>query len=174
MNSREEQKNKWDHRFLELVQLVASWSKDPSTKTGAVIVDSDRRVVSVGYNGLAKGVYDNRERYADRDVKYKMIVHCERNAIIFAHRDLAGCTLYTYPFMSCAPCAGMVIQSGITRCVAPRNENPRWIEDFEISKQMFEEAGVALSLLEFSSLGGTSWSAGDLNNANFGVASNET
>lgn len=109
----------WDRRFIEMAKLVASWSKDPSTQTGAVIVDPRRRVVSVGYNGFARGVEDTPERYADRETKYKLIVHCERNALLFAGRDLKGCTLYTWPFMSCATCAAVVIQSGITRCVAP-------------------------------------------------------
>ena len=67
---------KWDLRFIELAKLVSTWSKDPSTQTGAVIVDPNRRVVSVGYNGFPIGVDDDPERYANRDLKYKMIVHC--------------------------------------------------------------------------------------------------
>lgn len=88
------------------------------------------------------------ERYADRDLKYKMIVHCERNAIIYARQDLKGCTLYTWPFMSCAPCAAMVIQAGVKEVVAPKNDNPRWQADFAIATQMFAEAGVAVRLLD--------------------------
>lgn len=86
---------KWDLRYLEMAKLVASWSKDPSTRTGAVIADPDNCIVATGYNGFARGVKDSRERYANRELKYKMIVHCERNAIIYARRDLTGCTLYT-------------------------------------------------------------------------------
>ena len=51
---------KWDKRFLELAKLVGSWSKDPSTKVGAVIVDCNNRIISVGYNGFPKGVKDNK------------------------------------------------------------------------------------------------------------------
>jgi hypothetical protein len=40
----------------------------------------------------------------------------------------------------------MIIQSGITRHVAPYSENPRWIEQFELAKAQFAEAGVTLSL----------------------------
>lgn len=141
---------KWDRRFLEMARLVASWSKDPSTQTGAVIVDRDNRVVSVGYNGFPKGVKDNPARYADRETKYKMIVHCERNAILFARRDLSRCTLYTWPFMSCSQCAGLVIQSGIRRCVAPPipdHLKDRWGEDMKLGRSMFEEAGVELCIL---------------------------
>ena len=144
-----EQQNKWDLRYLGLAQFIAQWSKDPSTKTGAVIVSKLGSIVSVGYNGFARGVIDTEERLSNREEKYKMIVHCERNAIIFAQRDLTDCTLYTYPFMSCGPCAGMVIQTGIKRCVAPINNNPRWTADFELTKTMFNEAGIKLDLLEY-------------------------
>ncbi len=148
-----QRQQKWDLRYLELAKHVAQWSKDPSTQTGAVIVDPKiivpvGSVVALGYNGLAKGVEDTDERLSNRDTKYKMIVHCERNAIIFAQRSLAGCTLYTWPFMSCAVCAAMVIQTGITRCVAPRNANPRWIDDFKLTEQMFLEAEVKLDLYD--------------------------
>jgi|SRR5271170_6623263 len=139
---------KWDARYLELAKHIAQWSKDPSTKTGAVIVSPQGAVVSVGYNGFARGVNDTDERLNDRETKYKLVVHCERNAIIFAQRDLTGCTLYTWPFMSCSPCAGMVIQAGITRCVAPQNDNPRWQEDFKLSQQQFAEAGVVLDFTD--------------------------
>jgi dCMP deaminase len=130
-----------------MARFISEWSKDPSTKTGAVIVDHKGFVVSVGYNGFARGVGDSPERWNNRELKYKLVVHCERNAIIFARRDLTGCTLYTWPFMSCAPCAGMVIQAGITRCVAPYSDNPRWLADFELTKQMFSETGVVLDLV---------------------------
>lgn len=141
-----DRQEKWDQRYLELAELVSTWSKDPSTRTGAVIVGPDNFLISVGYNGFPRLVQDSLDRLDNRDLKYKMIVHCERNAIIAAKRDLAGCTLYTYPFMSCAPCAGMVIQAGISRCVAPFNDNPRWQEDFKLTQQMFKEARVELTL----------------------------
>ncbi len=139
--------NRWDLRYLQMARFVSSFSKDPSTKTGAVIVAPNKSVVSMGYNGFAQGVDDSDERLNNRELKYKLVVHCERNAIIFAQRDLSGCTLYTWPFMSCAPCAGMVIQAGITRVVAPQNDNPRWVADFELSRQMFNEAKVQVDFL---------------------------
>lgn len=140
-------RRKWDIRFLELAKFISTWSKDPSSQTGAVIVD-DKSIISVGYNGLPRGVHDTADRLNNRELKYKLIVHCERNAIIWAHRDLSGCTLYTWPFMSCAPCAAIVIQAGITRCVAPKNDNPRWVEDFKLSEMMYKEAGVELTLID--------------------------
>lgn len=138
----------WDKWFVNMARYVSTASKDPSTQTGAVITDSKRRVLSVGYNGLAQGVEDLPERLNNRELKYKIIVHCERNALLFANRSLEGCTLYTWPFMSCSTCAAMVIQAGIKRCVAPWSDNPRWKDDFELSTQMFKEAGVEVTLMD--------------------------
>lgn len=138
----------WDKRYLDLAEYISEWSKDPSTKVGAVIVDMDNCIVSLGYNGLPRYVSDLPERLENRDLKYKMIVHGEVNAMAFAERSLRGCTLYTYPFMPCSNCAGQVIQRGITRVVSYVNDNPRWTEAFALTQQMFAEAGVELVLLE--------------------------
>ncbi len=138
---------KWDQRFIELAKHIAGWSKDPSTQCGAVIVDSKRRIVSIGYNGLAQGVEDLPERLNNREIKYKMFLHAERNALLFASRPLQDCTIYIWPFMSCAACAAMVIQAGITREVAPHSDNPRWVAEFELAKEQFKEAGVELHLV---------------------------
>ena len=137
----------WDQRFLDLAQLVASWSLDPSTKVGAVIVDADRRIVSTGYNGFPQGVADLPERLHDRDIKLDMIVHAEVNAILFAKRDLRGCVLYTWPFQPCSRCAAIVIQTGIKKVVAPECNNSRWTASFELSRKMFTEAGVEVQLI---------------------------
>lgn len=109
---------KWDLRFLGLAKNIASWSHDPSTKTGAVIVRPDRTVASVGFNGFPKGMRDDPELYADREVKYSRVVHCEMCALLFC-RDplpLTGCTLYTTG-PSCDRCAVHMIQAGIRRFV---------------------------------------------------------
>ena len=134
---------KWDLRFLEMSELVSLWSKDPSTKVGSVIVDNDRRVISLGYNGFPKGVADN-DRLNDREEKYKIVVHAERNALLFANTDVKNCSIFTYPFMPCPICAGMIIQSGISRVVSFKSNNERWEKDFEISRKMFQEADIQL------------------------------
>lgn len=139
---------KWDKRYLALAEHIAQWSKDPSTKTGAIIVDSNNRVVSIGYNGFPRGVNDSPERLENREIKYKIIVHCERNALLFARGTVDGCRLYTWPFMSCAPCAAMVIQAGIAEVIAPVSDNSRWIEDFKLAQTLFSEAGVRVRLLD--------------------------
>lgn len=139
--------NKWDLRFLDLADHISQWSRDPSTKVGAVVTDQDNRIVSVGYNGFPKGISDGVEKYEDRGYKYKVIVHGEMNAILFAQKFLKGCTLYTHPFMPCSNCASMIIQSGIKRVVSRQNHPERWSDSFKITKQLFNEAGVILDLL---------------------------
>jgi dCMP deaminase len=135
--------NKWDIRFLDLAKLVSSWSKDPSTKVGAVIVDSKNRIVSVGFNGFPQKIKDDA-RLEYRESKYNTIVHAECNAIMFANKSLEGCTLYTYPFQPCSTCASMIIQSGITRVVTfpLKEEYDRWKVNFEMAQDLFQEASV--------------------------------
>jgi dCMP deaminase len=136
----------WDLWFLGLAEYVASASKDPSTKVGSVIVDSKRRIVSLGYNGLPTGIEDTEERLSNRELKYKLIVHAERNALLFSNSKVENCTIYTWPFMPCSSCASLIIQSGISRVVSLNSENPRWLEDFFLSTRLFSEASVDLVL----------------------------
>jgi len=136
----------WDKRFIRLAEHVSEWSKDPSTKVGAVIVDGDKRILSTGYNGFPAKIEDHQEDYQDRDTKLKKVVHAESNAIIFSQRSLKDCTMYLWPFMPCSNCAGQIIQSGISRVVSPINSNPKWQESFKITQDMFEEAGIELDL----------------------------
>ena len=107
--------SKWEERFMSMARLVATWSRDPSTKVGAVIVDRRKRIVSVGFNGFPAGVDDT---IVSREQKILRAIHAEANAILFAQRDLAGCTIFvTHP--PCAQCAALIVQCGITRVVSP-------------------------------------------------------
>lgn len=145
----------WHKRLLELAQVVSRWSKDPSTKVGAVITDNDKRIISLGYNGFPKGVEDTQERLSNREQKYKYTVHAEMNAMLFAQRELTDAYLYTYPFAPCADCAGPIIQSGINPVVSliPSPEfEERWGKSFEIAEMMFNESGKSLILFERSLL----------------------
>ena len=99
--------SKWDVRFLLLAQHISSWSKDPSTKVGCVVVGADREIRSTGFNGFPRGIDDSIERLEDREEKYPLICHAEENAIMHAARvgvSLKGCTAYvTWP--PCTRCA---------------------------------------------------------------------
>jgi dCMP deaminase len=139
---------KWDQRFLELSRHISGWSKDPSTKVGAIIVDDQRRVVSMGYNGLPQGVEDTVERLENRNIKYKITIHAEKNALAFAKTDLKGMTIYTWPLMPCAACASSIIQSGIKRIVSPKSSNFRWTDDFILTEQLCSETGVILDIVD--------------------------
>ena len=131
-----------------MAKLVSTWSKDPSTKVGSVIVDSDNTVISVGFNGLPRRIQDTDQRLNNRDIKLKIIIHAEINAIITAKRPLNGATIYTYPFMSCSQCAGLIIQSGICRHISYKTNNERWKDSFDLALEMFDEARVIVNLLE--------------------------
>lgn len=136
---------KWDTRFLDMAALVASWSKDPSTKSGAVIVRPDKSVASVGFNGFPRQLADDEELYANRESKYSRVVHCEVNALIHAGERLQGYTLYTYPFMCCDRCVVQMIQSGIERFVFPEATpelKERWQSAFDLTLSYMKEAGV--------------------------------
>lgn len=139
--------NKWDYRFLDLAELVSGWSKDPSTKVGAVISDKNNRIVSIGYNGFPQNIHDDN-RLENRETKYKIIIHGEMNAILFANKSLQFCTLYTYPFMPCPRCASTIIQTGIHRVVSYNIMPDRWKNEFELSQFLFKEAGIELKLYE--------------------------
>lgn len=138
--------DKWDKRFLELAKFVSGWSKDPSTKCGAVIAQGNR-IISLGYNGFARGVDDSVIRYADRDFKYPAVIHAEDNAILFARCNLSEHTLYVWPMPPCARCAAKIIQVDIQTVVTVKpdaDQLKRWKSDFDIAKTMFDEAGVIL------------------------------
>lgn len=135
---------KWDLRFLDLANHISQWSKDPSTKVGAVIVDANRRVIAMGYNGFPRYVNDAPERYADREVKLSHVVHAELNAILNSVGSVEGCTLYVTPLAPCDRCAVAIIQSGIERVVFETKKNSKWAESWEISRGMFEEADIQI------------------------------
>lgn len=148
--------NKWDRRFIELSKFVSTWSKDPSTQTGAVIVRPNRSVASVGFNGFPQYMDDTPELYANRDEKYSRIVHCEMNALMFCtDQDVVGYTLYTYPFMSCDRCFVHMIQAGIERFVAPSGtpeQLQRWGAAFDKVRKYAAEANVELVELPLEEL----------------------
>jgi dCMP deaminase len=139
--------NHWDVRFLNLCRLLASWSKDPSTKTGAAIIRPDKTICSVGFNGFPPGIADTEERLNNREIKYQMVIHCEMNALLLTRESVKGYTLYTTPCLSCARCAVHVIRSGIARVVAPAPTEDilsRWDESLVMTRSLFREAGVVI------------------------------
>ena len=148
--------SKWDVRFLALAEHVSQWSKDPSTKVGAVITRPDRTVASIGYNGFPRGCSDDELLYLDRDTKLSRIVHAEMNAILHAREPLHDHTLYVWPpglGPTCDRCAAHVIQAGIRRVVGvlpeAGEEDPtaqRWADACKTAHRLYEEAGVSVRM----------------------------
>ena len=141
---------KWNYRFLELAELIATWSKDPSTKTGAVVVGPNKEIRATGYNGLVRGVRDDIPERMERPTKYDFFEHAERNAIYNAcltGTSLNGCTIYC-TLTPCTDCARAIIQAGIKTVVtyefAMNNNDPKntWRDKLNFSAEMFKEAGV--------------------------------
>ena len=138
--------NKWDKRYISLAREISKWSKDPSSKIGAVAVGSQGQVLAQGYNGFPRGIEDSVERYSDRPTKYKYIVHAEQNVIYNATYNgvsLNGSTLYVTGLPTCSDCAKGVIQVGIKRVVMPKQIIPdQWQDSWNLTQQMFKETGV--------------------------------
>ncbi len=106
----------WDEYFMGIADEVAKRSKDPSSKNGCVIVDSRHRPVSFGYNGTIQGADESKMTLSERPMKYYFAIHSEMNALIFAGRDLSGCTLYN-KMATCENCLKYCLQAGISRFV---------------------------------------------------------
>ncbi len=95
------------------------------------------------------GVDDTTERLENRDIKYKIVLHGEENAILFSKQNLEGCSLYVSGLPPCAHCASLIIQSGIKNVYAWDREIPdRWKESVDLTKKIFEEAGVSLTFIQ--------------------------
>lgn len=130
--------NKWNTRFFELAKHVATWSKDPRTKVGAVVVDDLNRIIGVGYNGFPRGVVDTPALYQDRESKLQRVVHAETNAILNSNTSVRGCKIYvTLP--PCNECAKIIIQSGIAEVHVEQSDRLDLVavEMFEQSKVKF-------------------------------------
>lgn len=131
----------WEEYFMGIATLSEQRSKDPSTKVGACIVNQDKRIVGVGYNGMPKGLDDKFPWGKEgKQTKYKFVVHAELNAILNSIKNLKGCTIYTSLF-PCSECAKAIVQSGITEVVYLSDKN-NGSEDNEASKYLLSTCGV--------------------------------
>lgn len=146
---------KWDIRFMRIAREVSTWSKDPSSKIGAVIVNDDKRILATGYNGFPRGVADSSDRLSDRDQKLPMIIHAELNALLNALNNgvsVKDSTLYVYGLPVCSNCAKSVVQAGIKTIavsVPYDNRKSSWFEEWErISLPMFLETGISLKWIK--------------------------
>jgi dCMP deaminase len=135
----------WDEYFMGIALLSAQRSKDPNTQVGACIVNPQKKIVGVGYNGSPTGCSDDELPWA-RDgefleTKYPYVCHAELNAILNSiGANLTDCTIYVALF-PCHECAKAIIQSGI-REVVYLSDKYADTDSIKAAKIMFEQVGV--------------------------------
>lgn len=140
----------WEEFFMGSAILVSARSKDPSNQVGACLVNDDKKVLSLGYNGLTRNMDDDTFDWKStgeqtgiiENIKNYYVVHAERNAILNFRgnmKELEGSTLYVTWF-PCNECAKEIIQVGIKKVVYLRMYSKK--ELVNISMKMFDKAGV--------------------------------
>ena len=136
----------WEEYFMGVALLSSKRSKDPGTQVGACIVNSENRIMSVGYNGFPRGCSDDvfpwdREGDGELERKYAFVCHAELNAILnFRGGSLAGCRVYCTLF-PCNECAKAIIQIGITEVIYLEDKYAD-TDSVIASKRIFDAAGV--------------------------------
>lgn len=152
----------FDELYMGIAELASKRSKDPSTRHGACIINKYNRIISIGYNGLPKGLNDDgyNESGSVNGVvidywltpnKYPYVVHAEENAILNATVDLKDTILYLYSekgYYPCSTCARMMSQTGIKEVVmktAIRENTPQY--DWSHTKHIFEQARITIRVL---------------------------
>jgi len=144
-----------DLQYLNLAKHVSMWSKDPSTKCGAVITDKFNRIIGTGFNGFPRGYPDSPEEYDNRENKYNKIIHAEVNAILFSTKSLVDCTMYVYPMLPCCRCASIICNTEIIKIVAPelnKELEERWGGSIEITKDLFNKCKKIYKEVKMSEL----------------------
>lgn len=142
--------DKWKKRFLKLSKEISTWSKDPSTKVGALIISEDRNIISTGYNGFPRGISDTEERLNNRELKYKFILHAEMNCILNAlynGRSVKDCILFVHGLPPCSECTKSIIQAGIKKVITDSKATDNWKESLKLSLEMLKEANVEIEFI---------------------------
>lgn len=156
----------WNKRFLGLAAHVSTWSKDMSTKCGAVIVRPNKSIASLGFNGFPQGIQDVPEMLVGepdphtRVKKLERVIHAEMNALLFLPERGPDLTMYVWPMLPCNRCAVHIIQSGIARVVAPVSSVERWQGSMDLSRRLFTEARVTVEEIEYEIVTSGSGGAG--------------
>lgn len=136
----------WPARYVDLAEYVSKWSKDPSTQVGAVLFRKDGSIISMGYNGFPRGCSDDPTLLADRDIKLKMTIHAEENAILAAVRNgstVEGAYL-AVTHHPCSRCAAKLSQAGIRQIYykSDLDFEERWADDIKVAESIFNQTGV--------------------------------
>ena len=144
----------WDEYFMGVAMLSAKRSKDPNTQVGCAIVNSDKKIIGIGYNGFPKSISDDElpwEREGSYlDTKYPYVVHAEANAILNSTRSLEDSTLYVTLF-PCNECAKLLVQSGIKEVVYLQDLHHD-SEETEASRRILKLAGIKLRQMKMKEI----------------------
>lgn len=145
----------WEQYFMGVALLSAKRSKDPATQVGACIVNEDKKIIGIGYNGFPNGISDEEFPWGKTDPnplnnKYPYVVHAEPNAILNSTSNLKGATLYVTLF-PCNECAKLIIQSGIKTVVYLTNKY-KDTDSIIASRRMFDAANVKYKQMDKLSL----------------------
>ncbi len=144
----------WDEYFMGVAVLSGHRSKDPRTRVGACIVDADKRIVGIGYNGMPTTLENNDDVFPWTsegdwiDTKYPYVVHAEANAILNSTVSLKGATIYVKVF-PCNECAKLIAQSGIKEVVYVE-EYVNNLTTTKASKKIFDAVGITYRSIEFN------------------------
>ena len=150
--SNSDPKYKWTNRYMNIAREVSTWSKDPNTQVGAVSV-IDGRPLSFGYNGFPRDIEDTDERLHNRELKYELVVHAEKNVIYNACYNgisLKDSDLYLHGLPICNECAKAIIQVGVKNVYMEDVEytSEVWLKSFYSSLGMFIESNINVYALE--------------------------
>ncbi|RRD40445.1 dCMP deaminase family protein [Leptotrichia sp. OH3620_COT-345] len=142
----------WDEYFMGIAFLSGMRSKDPSTQVGACIIDEDRKIIGIGYNGFPVGSSDDSMPWNKDgdflDTKYPYVVHAELNAILNSIKSLKNCTIYVTHF-PCNECAKAIVQSGIKKVIYFSDKH-KSLSTTKASQTIFKNAGVITEYLKIN------------------------
>lgn len=132
----------WDTRFIRLAKEVATWSKDPDCKVGAVLIHPEFRNYSFGYNGFPQDIEDTEERLNNKELKNELTIHAEVNAIFNAQASVADWNLVCTK-TPCLACAKLIVQAGIKSVlIPPMDPTSSWAVDNLKALEILEEANI--------------------------------
>lgn len=138
----------WDEYFIKMAALVAERSTCLRHHVGAIIV-KNKRVLTTGYNGAARGVKDCTQLGCLRDelkipsgTRHEICraIHAEQNAIIQAGLhgiNIDGSIMYC-THTPCMICAKMIVQAGVKEVISYHN----YVD--EEARKFLAEVGILL------------------------------
>jgi len=130
--------------------MVSTWSKDPSTKVGAVLVGSNGQVLSQGYNGFPRGLDDDLSLYRVKEFKYQHIVHAEENCVynaVYNNTPIKDSKIYITGLPICHNCAKVIIQCGISEVIIDTLPNKNWTDSAIIAAKMLRDCSVEYNII---------------------------